>query len=195
MSGDGPDAYLNFFDAKGVVEELLRRLHITNVQYLPADAPLFHPGRVAVVRAGEVDLGVVGELHPSVIEEWELGELPVAAWDLSIEALTQATPERVLYQQVSPYAPITQDMAFVMPEDMAAGLVADLIQKAAGPVVKSVYLFDIYTGKPIPEGYKSLAFSVTFSDPEKPLTEEDVAKLRKRIEGRLERELGIKLRT
>ena len=132
MSGDGQEAYLDFFDAKGVVEELLKQLHISDVQYLPADAPMFHPGRVALIRSGDIDLGVVGELHPTVVEEWELNGQRVAVWDLSIEAITRAMPDRYRYMPVSPYAPVTQDMAFVMPEDTPAGVVADLIQKAGG---------------------------------------------------------------
>lgn len=191
----GPESQVDFFDAKGVVQELLAQLHIGEVQYVPGDAPLFHPGRSAIVRSGDTDLGIVGELHPAVAEAWDLPDMRVALWDFSVDALAQAMPERVRSTQVSPYTPITQDMAFVMPDNVGAAAAAEVIRKAASPYVTNVSLFDIYTGKPIPEGNKSLAFAVTFSDPERPLTEEDVARLRKKIEGRMERELGAKLRT
>jgi phenylalanyl-tRNA synthetase beta chain len=188
------DAQLDFFDAKGVVEELLNHLHVGSVEYALVDTPLFHPGRVTMVRSGEMELGIVGELHPSVVEEWELPAQRVCAFDFSMEALRKAMPERHLYTQVSPYAPILQDMAFVVDEATPAALVADTIRKAAGDSVSNVSLFDIYGGKPIPEGQKSLAFAVSFTAADKPLTEEEVARIRKRIEGRLEREIGAKLR-
>ncbi|MFL5732916.1 MAG: phenylalanine--tRNA ligase subunit beta, partial [Chloroflexia bacterium] len=188
------EAEYDFFDAKGVVEELLRRLHVGGVEYLPARAPLFHPGRVALVRAQGVDLGAVGELHPALLEEWEVPARRVCAWDLDVEALARVMPERALYDEVSPYAPVRQDMAFVVAESTPAALVAGAIRKAAPVAIADVDLFDIYTGKPVPEGHKSLAFAVTFTSTEKPLTEEEIARLRRRIEGRLERELGARLR-
>jgi phenylalanyl-tRNA synthetase beta chain len=192
--GDAPAEQLDFFDAKGVVEELLRHLHI-EVQWVPADAPLFHPGRVAALRVGDSLLGVVGELHPSVIREWDVPAQRVAAWDLNFEALLRALPERVLYEPVSPYQPVRQDMAFVVRDDISVAAVRDAIRRAGGRSVTDVSLFDIYTGPPVPQGHKSLAFAITFNSIEKPLTEEDVARLRRRIQHMLERELGAKLRS
>jgi phenylalanyl-tRNA synthetase beta chain len=187
---------MDFFDAKGAVEELLAHLHVAGVEYIPADAPLFHPGRVAAVRAQGVDLGVLGELHPSVVEEWELpGSRRVAVWELDVDALARLIPERVLYGQTGPYPPVLQDMAFVVEESTPAAVVAELIKKAGAPAATDVTLFDVYMGKPVPEGHKSLAFGVTFASPEKPLTEEEVARLRKRIESRLKKDLGAELRT
>jgi phenylalanyl-tRNA synthetase beta chain len=185
---------LDFFDAKGVVEELLHHLHISNAEFSPTTAPVFHSGRVATVRAGGIDLGVLGELHPSLVEEWELPPGRVCVWDLDLEALVQAMPGRNLYAQVSPYTD-RQDMAFVVSEETPAAVVAGWISKAGGDAVTDVSLFDIYTGKPIPEGKKSLAFAITLASNDKPLTEEELARLRKRISGRLERELGAELRT
>lgn len=185
---------LDFFDAKGVVEELVRHLHLHDVEYLPADAPLFHQGRVAMLRAGDVDLGVVGELHPAVVEEWELPGGRVCVWDIDVEALVRAMPERNLYSQVSLYSD-RQDMAFVVAEETPAALVEGWIRKAAGEAITEVNLFDIYTGKPVPEGKKSLAFAITLASSDKPLSEDEIARLRKRISGRLERELGAELRT
>src|SRR5436309_14292198 len=103
-------------------------------------------------------------------------------------------PERPLYNQVSPYTPARQDMAFVVAESTPAAQVADMIRKAASVAIADVTLFDIYTGKQVPEGHKSLAFAVTFTSTDKPLAEEEIARLRRRIEGKLERELGAKLR-
>ena len=140
-------------------------------------------------------LGIVGELHPAVVAEWDLPPQRVCAWDLSVEALFSAVPGRNLYSPISPYAPVKQDMAFLVAAETPVAQVADLIRASVGKDATDVSLFDVYTGKPIPEGQKSLAFAVTFSSAEKLLTEEDVARLRKRIEGRLQRELGATLRS
>lgn len=185
----------DYFDAKGVIEALLESLHVGGVEYVQVDALLFHPGRVALVRAQGIDLGVVGELHPSLVEAWELPAQRVAAFDLSIEAISEVIPERHRYTPISPLAPVRQDMAFVVDEATPAALVAEIIRKAAGDSISEIALFDIYRGRPIPESQKSLAFAINFVSIEKPLTEEEIARLRKRIEGRLERELGAKLRT
>lgn len=195
MSGDGQEAYLNFFDAKGVVEELLSRLYVTGVEWLPIHAPIFHPGRVALVRAQGVDLGVVGELHPSVIEQWDLPVQRVCVCDLDVEAVVSVLPQSARYEAISPYLPVRQDMAFVAPESLPAATLGEAIRKAGGGNIIDVSLFDIYSGQSIPEGHRSLAFGVTFSSVEKLLTEEDVARLRKKIEGTLSRELGVALRT
>ena len=185
---------IDFFDAKGTVEELLRHLHITGVEWVKVDAPLFHPGRSAMLRKDGRDLGVVGELHPAVVAEWQIPAERVAAWDLDVEAIIELIPERHLYKQVSPYVPVRQDMAFVVPSDMPTSRLAEAIRRAGGQSVLDVTLFDIYTGQQIGEDKKSLAFAVTFNSPEKLLTEEEVTKLRQRIERTLERELGAKLR-
>jgi phenylalanyl-tRNA synthetase beta chain len=187
---------LDFFDAKGIVEELLQRLHITGVEWLPVNAPLYHPGRIALVRAGGTDLGVVGELHPQVVEEWEIPAARVCAFDLDVEALVQISVEtQYRYELISPYQPARQDMAFVIDASVPASILAGSIRRAGGAAVIDVTLFDIYTGPPITEGQRSLAFAVTFSTLDKPLTEDEIARLRARIERTVERELGAKLRT
>lgn len=185
---------LDFFDAKGVIEELLRHLRIADMEWLQADAPLFHPGRAAMLRAGRRELGMVGELHPTLLAEWDIPARRVAGWDLDVEAMIEAMPERHLYKQISPYVPVRQDMAFVAPDDMPASRLAEAIKRAGGGNVLDVALFDIYTGQQIGEGQKSMAFAVTFNSTEKLLTEEDVARVRQRIARALERELGARLR-
>jgi phenylalanyl-tRNA synthetase beta chain len=150
---------------------------------------------VAFVRAQGMDLGVVGELHPKLLAAWDVPAERVAAWDLDVEALISVLPHRVLYKGISPYPPARQDMAFVVAEEVEVAKVAEAIRKAGGDVITGLSLFDIYRGKPIPEGHKSLAFAVILNSPEKPLTEEEIARIRKRIEGALSRELGASLRS
>ncbi|MEO8287429.1 MAG: phenylalanine--tRNA ligase subunit beta [Chloroflexota bacterium] len=192
---EAAEAQMDFFDAKGVIEEMLKHLHIAGVEWLPVDAPLYHPGRVALVRAQGVDLGVVGELHPSVTAEWEIPAVRVAGWDFDLEAIISVLPTRVRYKTISAFQPVRQDMAFVVDETVPANKVAEALKKAGGDAVIGVSLFDIYRGKPIEEGKKSLAFAVTLNSPDKPLSEEEIAKIRKKIESYLAREVGAALRS
>jgi len=189
------DAQLDFFDAKGVVEQLLAHLHIAGTKWVPVDAGLYHPGRVALLEAQGVDLGLVGELHPKVISEWEIPAGRVAGWDLDVEALISVLPDRVRYRTISSFQPVQQDMAFMVDESKPASDVAEAIRRSGGEAVIGVSLFDVYRGKPIPEGKKSLAFALTLNSPDKPLTEEEIAKLRKKIEGYLSRVIGASLRS
>jgi phenylalanyl-tRNA synthetase beta chain len=190
-----PAAQADFFDAKGVVEQLLHRLHIAGVEWVPGNSPLYHPGRSATIHAQGIELGIVGELHPHLIDQWEIPAERVAAWDLDVEALLSVLPDRVRYKTISPFPPVRQDMAFVVNEDTEAAKVAQAIRKAGGEAVIGAALFDIYRDKPIPEGKKSLAFAVTLNSPEKPLSEDEVARIRKKIEGFLAREFGASLRS
>jgi phenylalanyl-tRNA synthetase beta chain len=86
-------------------------------------------------------------------------------------------------------------MAFVVDESVSADSVLEAMKRSGGEAVTGISLFDIYRGKPIPEGKKSLAFALTLNSPEKPLTEEEIAKIRKKIEGYLAREVGASLRS
>jgi phenylalanyl-tRNA synthetase beta chain len=178
-----------------VVEQLLSHLHIAGAEWIPVDTSVYHPGRAALLRAQGVDLGIVGELRPTVIGEWDIPASRVAAWDLDVEALISVLPDRVRYHAISAFQPVQQDMAFVVDEVTPASRVLEAIKRAGGEPVTSISLFDAYCGKPIPEGKKSLAFALTLNSPERPLTEEEIAKIRKKIEGYLAREAGASLRS
>jgi phenylalanyl-tRNA synthetase beta chain len=116
-------------------------------------------------------------------------------WDLDVEAMLEAVPGRVLYATISPYQPVRQDMAFLVSEQTPAAALAGAIRRAGGSVVTDVMLFDVYRGAPVPEGSKSLAYALTLNSPDHPLTEDEIAKLRKKIEGALRHEFGAVLRS
>jgi phenylalanyl-tRNA synthetase beta chain len=194
---EAPEAQMDYFDAKGVVEQLLSHLHITGAEWVPVDTSIYHPGRAALLllRAQGIDLGIVGELHPIVLGEWDIPASRVAAWDLDVEALISVLPDRVRYRTISAFQPVQQDMAFVVDEAVPASRVLEAIRRAGGDAITNISLFDAYRGKPIPDGKKSLAFALTLNSPEKPLTEDEIAKIRKKIEGYLAREVGASLRS
>ena len=200
---------LDFFDLKGIVETLLNRINTseTVIEYQPVaagDAPTLHPGRAALiwavskVKKGETAsrtyLGMLGELHPKVAEAFGLNPAErIGIAELNVAALIPLMA-RERYKTVTRLPVVTQDLAIVVPDETPAGQVRTLITETGGALLTEVTLFDIYRGKPIPEGKKSLAFRLTFYPQDKTLTEEEVSKIRQRIEGRLVRELGAETR-
>src|SRR5207244_11929763 len=137
---------------------------------------LSHPGKTAVLPEGWV-----GELLPGAYEgRW-------GVFELDLEAISRALPERILYHDVITFPAVRQDLAFVVDEDVTAAELAAAMHEAAGPELREARVFDEYRGEQVGAGRKSLAFSVAFQSPERTLTDEDAAALRVRIAEALER--------
>jgi phenylalanyl-tRNA synthetase beta chain len=186
------DSLLDFYDAKGIVELILGQLGV-NATYEPVNDPAFHPGRCAVIKADDAVLGMVGEVHPEVMERLGLESPQVAAFELFLEPILAALPE--LQRQFEPlprYPSATRDLALVMLSDVDAGQVTKLIMRHRG--VDRAELFDIYAGENISEGTKSLAFHVYFQARDRTLTNEEVNRSLDGLLKTLERELKVTLR-
>lgn len=162
----------DFFSMKGIVEELLEALHVS-ADFQPTTAPGFHPGRTAQVITEKGSIGILGELHPSTQEQLELPSR-VYLFEIDLEDLF-ASSQTVTYHPLSRYPALDRDLALVVPTSVPAKQVELILKKASGPFLESLSLFDVYTGPGIPEGYRSLAFHLTFRSPERTLTEEDIA--------------------
>ncbi|MGC9399130.1 MAG: phenylalanine--tRNA ligase subunit beta [Anaerolineae bacterium] len=189
---------LDYFDLKGIVEALLRRLDlIDEAKWRRGTHPTFHPGRCAEVSLGEQRLGTVGELHPLVREAFDLPEQSVVLMEWDLDALLAATRQAEAAKEIAPistYAPVHQDLALVVDEDVPAQEIRRAILQAGRKLVVRALLFDVYRGEQIPEGKKSLAFALTYQAPDHPLSDEEVQQLRRRILGYLEHNLGATLR-
>ena len=191
---DTPGAALDFFDAKGVVEAILAGFNIRGVSYEPALAAGFHPGRAAAVVSGGKLLGVVGEIHPRIVADWELPAERVAAFDLDVAALFALWAPTARFAPISRYPATVQDLALIVPDTVPAARVEALIRETGGKLLTGLTLFDVYTGAPVPAGARSLAYSLAFQALDRTLSEEEVTKLRTRIVNRLARETGAQLR-
>jgi phenylalanyl-tRNA synthetase beta chain len=187
--GDLPDEHVrvaailegDFSRAKGIVETLYAALHAEPV-FERADDPLLHPGKSARARAG-----TLGELMPGALEGvW-------GAFELDLATLLEESREPS-YEDVITYPPVRQDLAFAVPEDVAAGDLVAAARGAAGPELREMRAFDVYRGDQVGEGRKSIAFAVTFQSSERTLSDEDAAALREKIEGELEKRFGAELR-
>ncbi|MGB9606251.1 MAG: phenylalanine--tRNA ligase subunit beta, partial [Bryobacteraceae bacterium] len=179
---------------KGVVEVLLARLELKDGTWERGEHPACHPGRTARLLVAGQEIGIVGELHPLVRAAFDLPNLPVAVMELDLDALLAGWGAPAPMAEISGQPPVYEDLAVIVDEATPAARVAALIHQAGGKLLVGLRLFDVYRGDQIPPGKKSLAYSLTFQAADRTLTDEDVRKMRAKIIGRLERELGATLR-
>jgi phenylalanyl-tRNA synthetase beta chain len=187
----------DYFDLKGVVETLLSRLRISNAAFIAVEAPAYQSGRVArlVLQPGDVDVGLLGEVNPVVRDRFDLPAQRVCLAELDLEALLAHAPESYRFEAAGRYPASAQDMAVVVDEGLPAVQVSDCIRRAGGRLLRSAELFDIYRGEQIPQGKKSLAYSLRYQAPDRTLTDDDVARQHARIQRALEKELAAELRS
>lgn len=189
MYGEG-----DFFTLKGVVEEFLDKvgMHQKTVYDPKAQKPFLHPGRQANIIYQDTVVGYIGEVHPTVAENYDIGERTyVAVLDMP-EIVSRATFERK-YEGIAKYPAVTRDISMVMPKEILAGQVEEVIEKNGGQYLENYQLFDIYEGAQIRAGYKSMAYSIVFRAKDKTLEEADVTAAMERILKALEA-MGIELR-
>lgn len=189
-----PEA-LDFFDLKGIIEALLNDLHVDGLTVEAASHPTYRPGRTARLLLGDQQLGLMGELHPLVVEGFDIRtDRPILAAELDLDLLVGRIPSWHHVEPISSYPAVHEDLALVMDKTVSAAQVEAQIWQAGGFLLKQAALFDIYEGAPIPASKKSLAYHLTFQSPNKTLTDSDVKKQRQRILAQLERQLGARLR-
>ncbi|MCL2569111.1 MAG: phenylalanine--tRNA ligase subunit beta [Oscillospiraceae bacterium] len=188
--GDGAD----FFGLKGAVEALLAELRIAGVCWTAvADDPIYHPGRCAEIRHGDMVLGRLGQVHPLTAKNFDL-EGEVYAAELDVEVLFAAMgPERT-YVPLPRYPAVTRDIAVVCDEAVTAQELQAVIASAGGKKLVESRLFDVYTGAPIPTGKKSVAFALQYRAEDRTLTDEDADGATAKILEALATKLGAVIR-
>ena len=188
-------APVDFFDAKGVVEAVLAAAGIRDATYAPDDAPHLHPRSACVVRRGDVRLGRLGELHPEVAEAFELPR-GVFVLELALDRIADAASLVPAYRGVPRFPAVLRDVAMVVAEDVPAARIEQVLAgEAGGGLVEAVELFDVYQGKQVPAGKKSLAWSIRYRAPDRTLTDEEVQKVHGALLAALEAEVGAAVRT
>lgn len=189
-SSDGID----FFDLKGVVDELLDQIGVDEARFEPAQAPGFHPGRTAQIVIGEQVVGVLGELHPATTMAFDIEGTRVAAAELDAELLLGFTHGSNKPFSVPRYLPVEQDFAVVVAESIPAARVKDVLRSSAGQLLTGLVLFDVFRGEQIGKENKSLAYRLTFTSPGRALTDDDLVKVRGKIERSLKQQVDGRLR-
>ena len=162
---------MDFFVIKGVVEAILSAMRVQNVSFAAdTNMPSYHPGRCARISAGGRQLGLVGQIHPLIAQNYNISQ-PVFAAQLGFESiLAQQAPEPK-YTPLPRYPAVTRDIALVCDASIPVAVLEECIVRGSHGLLKDISLFDVYTGAPIPEGKKSVAFSLTLRGEDKTLTD------------------------
>ena len=193
MGAYGED--MDFFTLKGAVEAILKDLRAEDISFVkPSQSnPSYHPGRCADVYVGDCRIGVLGQIHPLVAQNYGVDAEFYCA-ELSLEALAQAKGPDPVYVPLPKFPSVTRDIAVVCDEAVTVGALENAIRKGAKGLLKEVTLFDIYRGKGVADGKKSVAFNLVLRSDDRSLTSEEADADVKSILETLEKELGAVLR-
>ncbi len=189
----GEKKSVDFFVVKGILEQLFTVLGVNeDIIFEQTNKPDMHPGRTAVVKLAGREIGFVGQVHPAVQKEKDLRETYV--YELNLQQLLKHEVQPVIYERLPRFPSIIRDIALVVDRERSAGELEAVIHEAGGSLLNNVRLFDFYEGEHIEEGKKSLAFSLTYLDPERTLTDEEVAEAHNKVIEQLKERVGANLR-
>ena len=190
MYGEG-----DFFTMKGVIEELFEYIGMRErITYAPdADKPFLHPGRKALIWYQGHDVGYLGEVHPQVLDNYDIGTRAyIAVLDMT-EIVPLASFDRK-YEGLTRFPAVTRDLSMIVPKDIRVGQLEDIILQRGGKILENAELFDLYEGEQIREGCKSVAYSLTFRAKDRTLEESDISGAMKKILNGLQG-MGVELRS
>lgn len=189
--GLGNKANVDFYIMKGVVEELLEYLGYAN-RYsllLPKNIPNeFHPGQTAEINVNGDSVGIVGKIHPSICKE------NVYVMEINLDKLLSKRVGKMKYKEISKFPNVKKDVAFVMDKNKTSKEIETVIKKAGGSLLTNIEVFDVYTGENVGENEKSIAYSLTFNDSKKTLTDEEINGIFEKIITTVENKCGVTLR-
>ncbi|MCX7708658.1 MAG: phenylalanine--tRNA ligase subunit beta [Clostridia bacterium] len=185
---------VDFYDLKGAVESLLAELRVTGYEFIrESENPTFHPGRTAALTINGEKAGVFGEVHPDVLDNFEIGTKAYVAV-LEVEKLIGNAGATAQYKHLPKFPAVTRDIAMLVKDEIMVKQIEDIIQQRAGKILEEIKLFDVYKGKQVPEGMKSVAYSIIFRAEDRTLTDEDVNKAMTKILDGLKTGLDAQLR-
>ena len=188
---EDPDP-LGFYEAKGALEAVLDRLGVQPT-YEATNDPLFHPGKGARIMVREESIGCIGEVHPDILERFDIEGGLAAYFEIDLSRLLEALPQEIQRFQPPPRFPdASRDLALLVDLEVPAARVQEIIK--GHPLVTRVTLFDVYSGPQVDATKRSLAYRVVFQSPERTLTSEEVGQALEQILATLEREVGASQR-
>ena len=186
---------VDFFELKGVIESVLNNVGLKGYEIEPETTNLtFHPGRCAKIVYNNIYIGTFGELHPDVIENYNLGQRVYVA-EINIDTVFENLNLTKSYNPLPKYPSTSRDIALIVKDEVFVKQIEDIIKANGEDLVESYKLFDVYKGAQIEEGHKSIAYSITYRSKDKTLTDEDVAKVHEKILSELSEKLNANLRS
>lgn len=183
----------DFYDLKGAIDNLFIRVFPNAVMsYQPAEHPALHPGQTAEIFLNGSKIGIIGALHPLVLQNLDVKEA-VFVFDIDLSALPETTknPSR----DISRFPEIRRDLAILVNQTIPAAQIQDTIKGSAGDWLKECFIFDVYQGKGIAPGLKSVALGMILQHPTRTLVDEEVVQLTDRVVQALKGQLGAELRS
>ncbi|MBS4536273.1 phenylalanine--tRNA ligase subunit beta [Clostridium sp. D2Q-14] len=184
----------DFFYLKGILNKLFDLLGTDELEYIVEENhKTFHPGRCANIIYGNYILGIIGEIHPDVLGNYDIKE-KVYMSELDLDIISFITKLDRKYNELPKYPSITRDIAIIVDENILAKQIEDIIKDNGGDLLEKINLFDVYQGKQIPSGKKSIAYSIVYRSFKKTLTDEEVSNVHDEIVSNLISELNAELR-
>ena len=184
----------DYLDLKGVVENALEKLGLSKVKFArESENPSYHPGKTAALMIGNKKVGILGEVHPDVSENYGV-DVNCYLAELNLDLLFEYAKTDKKYKALPKFPAVTRDIALLVNDEVLVQEIEETIRRAGGNLVEKVELFDIYKGAQIPEGKKSIAYAIAYRDEKKTLTDNDVNKVHDKILRSLEHKIGATLR-
>lgn len=184
---------VDFYDAKGIIEELLAILRVTRYTVETGTHYAMHPGKTALFKKGRDVIATVGEVHPAVLSAYGITK-PVYIFELDATIVMKYMAKDLKYKALPKYPATSRDLAMLVDVDVNAADIEKAMTKAAGQNLTQITLFDVYTGKQVEEGKKSLAFSLTFQSNDKTLTDAEIDPAIEKIVAKLQKDFNANLR-
>lgn len=184
---------VDFYDAKGIIEELLANLCVTRYTVEAGTHYAMHPGKTALFKKGRDVIATVGEVHPAVLSAYGITK-PVYIFELDATTVMKYMAKDLKYKALPKYPATSRDLAMLVDVDVNAADIEKAMTKAAGQNLTQITLFDVYTGKQVEEGKKSLAFSLTFQSNDKTLTDAEIDPAIEKIVAKLQKDFNANLR-
>jgi len=189
----GEKKTVDFFVVKGVLEGLFQKLGIhEQITFTRAEMEGMHPGRTAEIVLNGEAIGFVGQVHPQMQKDLDLKE--TYCFELDLSKLFAVEVEALHYTSIPRFPYVTRDIALVVDKQILAGNLQEIIIEAGGKLLKEVQVFDLYEGEKMEEGKKSIAFSLTYFDPEQTLTDEMISKAHEKVLEAVKEKAGASLR-
>lgn len=184
---------VDFYDAKGIIEELFNTLRVNRYTVEAGTHYAMHPGKTALFKKGRDIIATVGEVHPAVLEAYGITK-PVYIFELDVNTVMKYMAKDLKYKALPKYPATSRDLAMLVDIDVNAADIEKAMTKAAGQNLTQITLFDVYTGKQVEEGKKSLAFSLTFQSNDKTLTDAEIDPAIEKIVAKLQKDFNANLR-
>jgi phenylalanyl-tRNA synthetase beta chain len=185
---------VDFYDIKGILESIMNKFALPDWRLERSTRPFFHPGQAAEISINGQFVGFFGRIHPEVLKRYEINQ-PVFVAEVDLLSLDTLRNPVIVYDPLPKFPAVERDLALVLSAQVPAEKIMERIKGIAGALAERVELFDVYQGNQVPEGMRSLAFSLSYRSKERTLNDDEVNQIQDRLLKTLKTEFGAEVRT